>query len=441
MPAAEAKRPWRRALLWLLLLGPFFFASYGLATHLAAQRVDVPSVVFDWERHLPFWPWTIVPYWSIDLLYGVSLFLCTRRHELDRHALRLLTAQVVAVTCFILWPLRFSFERPDTHGAFGWMFDVLAGFDKPFNQAPSLHIALLVILWVKFSDHLRGAWRWLLHGWFALIGLSVLTTWQHHFVDVPTGALLGWLCVWLWPDAPFAPPWRRGTEPMHPRRIRLALAYAVGGAVFSAAAFWMRGAAWWLLWVSVALWVVALAYAWSGTAAMQKDGEARMRAAVRWLAAPYQLAAWISSRLWTRRHPQPVHVAQGVWLGRLPTRHERQRFAAVVDVSAELPLPGPGPHDSAVPMLDLVPPGAMQLRQAAIAIETARAHGDVLVCCALGYSRSACAVAAWLLQHSHAPDWASALRQVQAAKPTVVLGVDHRAIVLGDAEVEMTHAR
>jgi hypothetical protein len=28
---------------------------------------------------------------------------------------------------------------------------------------------------------------------------SVLTTYQHHFIDIPTGALLGVLCVWAWP--------------------------------------------------------------------------------------------------------------------------------------------------------------------------------------------------------------------------------------------------
>ena len=114
-----------------------------------------------------------------------------------RHALRLLTAQVICVACFLLWPLRFTFERPELDGFFGWMFDVLMGFDKPFNQAPSLHIALLVVIWVMFARHTRGLLlRGLLHGWMALIGLSVLTTWQHHFIDVPTGALAGWLCVW-----------------------------------------------------------------------------------------------------------------------------------------------------------------------------------------------------------------------------------------------------
>lgn len=200
MQAARETGLWKRGVLWLLLLGPLFFASYGFANWLTAQREDVGSLVFAWESAMPLWPWSIVPYWSIDLLYGLSFLLPATRREMDRHALRLLTAQIICVACFLLWPLRFTFERPELDGFFGWMFDVLMGFDKPFNQAPSLHIALLVVVWVMFARHTRSLLlRGLLHGWMALIGLSVLTTWQHHFIDVPTGALAGWLCVWLWP--------------------------------------------------------------------------------------------------------------------------------------------------------------------------------------------------------------------------------------------------
>lgn len=31
-------RPWLRACLWLLFLGPFFFLSYGFANQMAAQQ-------------------------------------------------------------------------------------------------------------------------------------------------------------------------------------------------------------------------------------------------------------------------------------------------------------------------------------------------------------------------------------------------------------------
>jgi hypothetical protein len=173
------ERPWRRAALWLAGLAPFFYLTYGTANWLASLRPAVPAAVFGWERHIPFLDWTILPYWSINLFYGASLFVCTTPAELDRHGRRLLTAQVIAVACFLVVPLRFTFERPEAGGVARFLFDALTSFDRPFNQAPSLHIALLVILWDLYARHLPGRWHPALHAWFALIGLSVLTTYQH----------------------------------------------------------------------------------------------------------------------------------------------------------------------------------------------------------------------------------------------------------------------
>ncbi len=148
---------------------------------------------------MPLWPWTIVPYWSIDLLYGLSF--CCRVHAGKWTATRwhLLSAQVISVSCFLLWPLRFTFERPELDGLFGWLFDVLMGSTNRSTRRLRC-TSLLVIIWTMFARHVRlQPWRWLMHGWMALIGVSVLTTWQHHFIDVPTGALAGFACVWLWP--------------------------------------------------------------------------------------------------------------------------------------------------------------------------------------------------------------------------------------------------
>src|SRR5579864_7208341 len=134
------QRPWLPAAVALSLLAPFFFLTYGFANWAASQRVDVGSIAFGWERAIPFWAWTIVPYWSTDLLYAVSLFICTTREELQIHVKRLLAVQLVSIAGFLLFPLRFSFERPATSGVFGWLFQMLGNFDKPYNQAPSLHL-------------------------------------------------------------------------------------------------------------------------------------------------------------------------------------------------------------------------------------------------------------------------------------------------------------
>lgn len=426
--APAPPRPWRRALLWLALLGPFFFASYGFANGWASTRAQVPVVVFGWEAGMPFVPWTIVPYWSIDIFYAVSLLLCRQRLELDRHALRLLSAQLIAVACFLLWPLRFSFTRPETEGVFGWLFDVLLGFDKPFNQAPSLHIVLLVVLWVKFAQYLQGAWRWLLHGWALLIGVSVLTTYQHHFIDVPTGALVGWLCVWLWPEQG-TPPLRAWQWHGDGQRWRLAGCYLLGAVALLLPAAVFGGVALWLLWPVVSALLVALAYAGLGQAVFQKRDDGRLSMAARWLLAPYLAAAWLNSRLWTRRAPQPVPVAADVWLGRMPARRLPAPLVAVVDTCAELSCTVAAPAYAGVPMLDLVVPSPAQLVEAAEAIERLRRHGPLLVCCALGYSRSAASVAVWLLRSGQAATLDAALAQLRTARPGVVLGPGHLAAI------------
>ncbi|WP_394560052.1 phosphatase PAP2/dual specificity phosphatase family protein [Aquipseudomonas alcaligenes] len=431
MQAARETGLWKRGVLWLLLLAPLFFASYGFANWLTAQRDDVGNLVFAWEHATPLWAWSIVPYWSIDLLYGLSFLLPATRREMDRHALRLLSTQIICIACFLLWPLRFTFERPELSGFFGWMFDVLMGFDKPFNQAPSLHIALLVVIWVMFVRHTRGVLlRGLLHGWMALIGLSVLTTWQHHFIDVPTGALAGWLCVWLWPI--------EGRSPLYnlrlarePRRWRLALRYGLGGAVCAALAVNLGGAWLWLLWPCTSLLLVALNYALFGAAGFQKQANGALGSASAWLLAPYLLGAWINSRLWTRKHPQPDQVVEGIWLGRVPSADEAAPFAAVLDLSAELPVSLPGKTYRSLPLLDLVAPNTEACRQGAELIEQLRQQGPLLVCCALGYSRSATLVAAWLLHSGRASSVEQAIELIRAARPQIVLGEAQRLALQG----------
>lgn len=422
----NSARPWRRALVWLALLGPFFYLSYGAANHWAAGRAGVPSVVFGWETGIPFLAWTIAPYWSLNLFYALSPLLARRRHELDRHVARLFLAQCVAVACFVLWPLQQSFGQPAVQGWPALFFDALRGFDKPYNQAPSLHIALVVILFDFYRRRIASAaGRAALALWMGLIALSVLTTWQHHFIDIPTGALLGLLCVWALPlerRVSLFTAWRLTADR---RRQALALAYAAGAALCTALAT-LGGAALWLLWPAVSLALVALAYAGLGPRAFGMDHQGRMHGAARVLLAPYRLGALVNGWLWTRRGPRPQTVLPGVALGALP-RLGAADGRTVVSLCAE--LQGPAHADTrCLPWLDLVPASPQALRRAADAIEHAVAGGrPVVVGCALGFSRSAAALACWLARSGRAASLDEALAHVRRAQPRVVLGPQWQA--------------
>lgn len=406
----------------MFILGAVFFSSYGFSNWLASRRADVGEVVFAWERWIPFAAWTIVPYWSIDALYAISLFLCRTRRELKVLVGRLLAAQAICIACFLLFPLRFTFERPATDRLFGAMFDVLMGFDKPFNQAPSLHIALLVILWVHYSQRVPPVWRWPLRGLFLLIGVSVLTTYQHHFIDVPTGLWVGWLCVWLFP-ANGPSPLAEAARTSDPVRRRLAAYYGTGSMFVAAGALWLGGAFLWLCWVAGSLMIVALIYGWLDAGAFQKRADGRLTGAATWLLAPYLAGAWLNSRWWTRSVRLAVVVVPGLLLGRIPSGAEVRRghYAAVVDLCAELPVNAAGVHYEVVPMLDLTAPDPARLRAAVLAIDAARRQGPTLVCCALGYSRSALACVAWLVYAGEARDVDEASARVRQARPGVVL--------------------
>lgn len=422
----------RAAALWLAFLAPFFYLTYGTANWLASLRTDVPNLAFDWEQHIPFIAWTIVPYWSINAFYAISLFVNDTPAEVGRLARRYLTAQVIAVTCFIAFPLQAIFVRPETDGLPGFMFDVLGGFDKPFNQAPSLHIALLVIIWDHWRGRLRGAWLAAWHVWSLLIGLSVLTTWQHHAIDIPTGALLGLFALWLFP-AGQASPLAGFRRTGHPKARRLAICYAAGTVAFLALTVWQTrssGAGLLLLWPALALAIVAAGYAGCGANVFQKDGDGRVSLASRWLLLPYRLGAWANLLWWTRRLPAATQIADGIFLGRFPTSDSLSTYVAVIDMTAELPgMAVPGLAWHAFPSLDLLSMPVARIREAAVAVEAAHRRGPILICCALGFQRSAVVAACALLRAGTAANAPAAVAQIKTAGRPIHLPFEAYAVI------------
>lgn len=410
----------KQSLYWLVLLGPLFLISYGLINQFTATRHDVGHFVFGWEQAIPFMPWTIVPYWSIDLLYAISLFICTSHQELKRHAYRLMTATFVACAGFLLFPLQFSFTRPETQGLFGWLFHQLEQFDLPYNQAPSLHIILAWLLWLRFRQHTWCRYQPLLSGWFLLIGVSVLTTWQHHVIDVCSGLIIGIIISYLIPIK-MTWHWYKPTAPA----LIIAAKYSSAGLFISLIGIGLTPYSLPLLWPACALFIVAAGYAGLGAGIFQKNNTGQLSLSARILLWPYLVAAKAAQYWFSRHLPDNNLIHNGIALGHF--RYARTQRSAVLDLTAEFHrIPQPDSHWYSYPLMDLVAPTLDELQQAVATIRALhRTHHDVIVCCALGLSRSAVVAAAWLLAERHAFTVDQAAHLIKLKRPQIVLTPAH----------------
>src|SRR3972149_4843778 len=209
--AAQWEQP-RAGALWMLFLGPLFFVVYGGTNWLTSLRQDVGTFYFEWETWIPFVPALIIPYMSIDFFFAGSTFLCRTREDLQTLARRIVFAILISAAGFLLFPLRFAFGRPEVTGGLSAIFGLLAAFDQPYNLVPSLHISLLAVIWPVYHRHTTGLLRSAINSWFVLVGLSTVFTYQHHVIDVLSGALVALACFYLFPDREDSDP-RRAPPP------------------------------------------------------------------------------------------------------------------------------------------------------------------------------------------------------------------------------------
>jgi hypothetical protein len=91
-----------------------FLIVYGGCNWITSHRANVGTFYFDWERAIPFVPFFILPYMSIDLFFPAAPYLCRSDRELSVCAKRIATAILVAGMCFLIWPLRSGRRRPDS---------------------------------------------------------------------------------------------------------------------------------------------------------------------------------------------------------------------------------------------------------------------------------------------------------------------------------------
>src|SRR5881396_1793162 len=187
-------------------LSALFLVVYGGCNWITGQRGQVGSFYFQWERAIPFVPFMILPYMSIDLFFIAAPFFCRTDEELRVFSRRVVATILITGLCFLLFPLRFAFPRPHAGGWLREIFDWFRGMDSPFNLLPTLHAVLLLLLVDLYAKHLRGVLLLAAMLWFFLIGLSPVLTYQHHVIDIIGGFVLAGYCFYLFREPSAALP-------------------------------------------------------------------------------------------------------------------------------------------------------------------------------------------------------------------------------------------
>ena len=399
-------------------LSLLFIIIYGGCNWVTTQRADVGTWYYPFEQHIPFVPWMIVPYMSIDLFFVAAPFLCRSQTELNTLTRRVAFAIIVAGICFLLIPLRLAVPYPPASGWTGPVFRFLHGFDQPHNLFPSLHITFWAILAHFYAAHTRGVLRVAGQVWFGLICISTLLTYQHHCVDVVGGLVLAVFCFYLFREQPARVP--------VVRNYRVGTYYLAG----TLACLTLAGMAWpWtaiLLWPAVSLGITSSGYFGIGPGIYRKH-EGRIPLSARLLLAP-SLAGQFFSLLYYKRQCLPwSEITPHVWLGAQLNKHEagdakRRGVTAVLDLTAEFsetPVLLDANYNN-IPVLDLTGIPGSQLSRAVEFISRHAEKGVVYVHCKIGYSRSAAAVGAYLLASGQAPNIEEALAIQRKARPTII---------------------
>lgn len=193
----------------LVVIGGGYLGVLRIAEWRGHSVWDATCAVDSW---LPALPWTFFAYSTLYLYWPITVWLAPagrRGIELCLYNFQAqLWASIASWTVFLLLPTKIHVreEMEQSLAASGEFirgaFDQLYAVDSPWNAWPSLHVSLslsMVLCWRQFvaeSERFSPSkLMWIaMPCWFVLV-LSILTTKQHFFHDIWTGAAVG-LLLW-----------------------------------------------------------------------------------------------------------------------------------------------------------------------------------------------------------------------------------------------------
>ncbi|MCH2135611.1 MAG: phosphatase PAP2 family protein [Phycisphaerales bacterium] len=186
-----------RRLAAAAIYGAGFAIVWGIAHQLSDLAPQRLPLYLNWETDIPFQPWALPVYFSLDVLVAIIPFLCVTWQRSATLMGTLLIQLLIAAPFFVLVPIEPGYTNEMATGVWGtWLFEPL-GMDNlsRWNHTPSLHVAYACTIALYWR---RGpAWaRWT---WAIAVCISTMLVHEHHLICIAGGLLLFVLTGWWVP--------------------------------------------------------------------------------------------------------------------------------------------------------------------------------------------------------------------------------------------------
>jgi membrane-associated phospholipid phosphatase len=169
-----------------LIVSLLFFPIYLGCAAITAARSNPLHLYAQWELSIPFWPFMVVPYLSMFLLF-VTPPLQLDAGELRDLVRRLVIASLIGGIAFLCLPAQLGFSERTDAGIWQPLYDRIYEIDNRFNTVPSFHVIYTASILLAFMAVATAPLRWFYLAWLAIVCGSTVLTHRHHLLDVAAG--------------------------------------------------------------------------------------------------------------------------------------------------------------------------------------------------------------------------------------------------------------
>ncbi len=389
----EQKIELKAQIIYVIFCAVVFSTVYNASAWYTSTLSNVSSFVFNIESHIPFLPITIIPYLTSGVFFVSVFFCCNTLGDLKVLSKRILFITVIAGLSYLVYPLKFSLERPEVNNSvLNFLFQFITKVDSPFNEAPSLHIAFAFVFWTVYKER-KSTWKKGIGIWLFLLGVSTLTTYQHHLLDILTGAILAHISFIIFP--------KYGNK-YELRNFHISNYYYSTGWILCLTSLLLSEfySLYWLVltWFVVVIFLIGLHYE-KNNVHFLKDQQGIIKWYKKVFYFPYLAIYWFFWKF-LRTVKKPIAVLPKMYISSRLGKKEIQYFkfdanTFVYDFSAELEehkwIKDQSPY-IAFPLLDIGGISTSKIRNIIIEISekyhTLTNDGRIVIHCTMGLSRS-----------------------------------------------------